>query len=291
MHRTHISLDQYSDFSANTDISPNYHPDFLDYYFAQLGIRPHIIGCFDDAAGLVAAYPTVLHSVFPNPLHKRVLPSKMHRLGDIGQPEILFPIMWTREKVRLNSFAPTTSPLLEGIVRTVRTLCFRKIAIAGPLSPQRIAKTDKSMILEHGRVFFTDDMKADEFADIYIRLHCERWARPPEDFVYVRQQILTLHKHLLGAVLFFHNDPVAAILTFAVLGKNTLYVDFINSGVKIRKTSRASAGSIILLKCLSRAQQMADAYGKSLRFSLGYQYGDDSYKRLWGSSQNTLVAF
>jgi len=291
MTRIPISLDQYRGLCADADISPNYHPDFVEYYFAQLHIPPKIIACIDKTGRLVAAYPVLFRSIFPNPIHKRLLPARMRRLGDIGQPEILFPIFPTGCIIHPYYLAPVASPLLRSTVGSVRNISLRKISIANKPSRQRIQKTERSLSIEHGTVLFTQDLRPEDFSETYITLHAERWGRSTQELVYVRQQILAMYKHVFGGILLFRDEPVAALLAFSVLGKNILYVDFVNSGVKIRKTSRASAGSILLLKCVSKAYELAYAAGRDLRFSLGYESGGESYKRLWGVPENTYVAF
>ena len=87
-----ISIEEYSEICQRTDISPNYHPNFIDYYFGTLKKKPKIIGKYDVNGQLIAASPVLLRQVFPNALHKRLLGDKYKKMGDIGQPEMLFPV-------------------------------------------------------------------------------------------------------------------------------------------------------------------------------------------------------
>jgi hypothetical protein len=286
-----ISLSDYRMLCNTTDISPNYHPDFLEYYSDRLGFRPKIIGCFHKKTGLFAAYPTLFSSVFPNPLHSRIMPKQMRALGDIGQPEILFPMSNFSPKVNLNCLSPVTSPLLHGSVRKYRDLSFRNIAIAKPPSSQRIRNAEKSLAVENGTLLSTWEMDPRDFASIYLTLHAERWGRSLESYADVAHQIISLYKHVYGGVLLFGGEPVAALFAFCVSCKNIQYIDAVSYGVKLKKTRRTSAGSILLINFITRAETLAKAKGKKLRFSLGYIYGNASYKNQWGNAEATFVAF
>jgi len=215
----------------------------------------------------------------------------MRLLGDIGQPEILIPILSGSPPFHLNCFSPVTSPLHRGNVRSFRNISLRKISIAKSLSGQRSQKVEKSLATENGTLLFAPDLHPHDFADIYTSLHAARWGLSADDLTHVTQQIVSLYKYVQGGVLLFNGEPVAALLAFAVSCKSILYFDFVNSGVKLKKTSRASAGTILLLKCISRAQELAGSEGKVLRFSLGYEYGDESYKRQWGVAEDTFLAY
>lgn len=278
-------------FCETTDISPNYHPDFLLYYADRLGFQPKLIGYFNKNTGLFAAYATLYQSIFPNPLHNRLMPNRMRVLGAIGQPEILFPMSANAPKINLNCLSPVTSPLLHNRVRSFRDISLRKISIAKTPSRKRILNAEKSLNIENGTLLSAAELDPKEFAKIYTQLHAERWGTPLEDLAHVNQQIISLYNHVVGGILLFGGEPVAALLAFGVSCKNIVYVDFVNSGVKLRKTPRASPGNILLLNCITRAENLAKSQGKKLRFSLGYVYGSGSYKEQWGISEKTFVAF
>jgi hypothetical protein len=292
MRSTHISLDQYYEICSETNISPNYHPSFVEFYFAQLGKKPKIIGRFNNQGQLIAAYPVLYGQIFPNTLHKRLLGKDSIKLGDIGQPEALFPIAELAPKISLNCFSPTTSPILSGLVRKLPHYSLKNIAIARNLEHRRLSREKRSLkkfLKEGGKIYFTDELERREFADIYIRLHCDRWGYSVEDFRYIREQIIELYKHIFGSILVMDNEPVAVLLCYKVEGKTIYYIDAINMGAKIAENKQLSYGSTMILMCLRKAEDISHSIRKELRFSFGYYYGTKNYKHLWTRPEKTFI--
>jgi len=285
-----ISLNQYYDFCLNADISPNYHPNFVEFYFSQLRKKPKIIGRFDNQGQLIAAYPVLYCQIFPNSLHKRLLGGKTLKLGDIGQPEALFPVVQSAPKFSLNRFSITTSPLLRGVVRGVGNYSLRSIAIAKKTKHKNATRAQRLLFNEGGKVYFTDELDKSDFVDIYIRLHSQRWGYSPEDLRYVREQIVKLYGNIFGGVLVKDNEPLAVQLCFKSKGKRFYYVDFINIGVKSHDR-KLSYGSIMMLSTLRKAEEISSSLGKTLRFSFGYYYWQQNYKSLWANPEPTFIAF
>lgn len=290
MRRSRISLAEYESLCARTDAAPNYHPRFAEYYFSRLGIRPKLIGVHD-ADGLVAAFPSLYGQVFPTPVHKRLLGGRFHRIGEMGQPESLFPVLPGSQKIGLNRFSPTTSGLLKERVRGIHGRSLTAMAIALERSHKKLTKRQREFFDTGGQAYFTTDIDARTFADVYLRLHSLRWGYPIESLTGVRDQILALYDHVFGVVLEVAGEPVAAQLCYKAVGATLLCVDFINSGVKLQDDNKISHGSIMMLTCLRRAEQDAQALGKRLRFSFGYYYGDQTYKAVWTQPEPTFIGY
>lgn len=290
MRRAHITLDRYYDICMKADISPNYHPDFIDFYFTKLKKKPKIVGKFDRHGQLIAAYPVLFGQIFPNPLHKRLLNQKFKNLGDIGQPEILFPVLHSDKKLSLNCFSPVTSPILYSKVRRFRRYSLKSIAIAKKTKHKNATRSQRQLFNDGGKVYFSDQIEKKDFADIYIKLHCQRWSRSPNDFKSLRDQIFILYDHIQGSILTLNNEPIAAQLCFKMEGQRYYYVDFINIGVKPHD-KKQSFGSVIMLLSLRKAEEQAQSIGKHLRFSFGYYYGPQDYKNLWADHEPTFIGF
>lgn len=286
-----ISLNDYAELCQRGDVAPNYHPSFVDYYFGTLKRAAKLVGRFDSDGRLRAAFPVVQRQVFPNPMHKRLMKDACRRLGDIGQPEMLFPVVSPEGLTSLSYFSPTTSPLLSGHVRGVRKWSLKSMAIAKTRRHKKLTHRKKAFLESGGEVWFSDSLDSRDFADIYTRLYCERWGCQMESLTYVREQIRHLYAHVFGTVLVANREPVAAQLCFSAVGENVFYVDFINSGVKIQKDNSVSYGSVMLLCSLRRAEAMADTLRKQLRYSFGYDFGPQNYKSVWTDPEATFIAF
>ena len=286
-----LSIDEYAGLCARTDLSPGFDPVFVEFYFGRIGEKPRIVGKFTRSGELVAAFPVLLRQVFPNSLHKRLLGRKAVRLGDIGQPESLFPVLPSATQVPLRHLSPTTSPILAGRIRGFNGASLRRVAIAKDRRHKKVTHRQKVFFESGGEAFFTNSMGPREFADIYIRLHSERWGYCADDLRFVRDQILGLYDGVFGVVLTHHGEPVAAQLCHIVVGASLLYVDFVNSGVKLTEDHDVSYGSIMMLTTLRRAEEKARSLGKSLRFSFGYFYGAGGYKSVWSDPEATYVGF
>lgn len=286
----YISLEEYARFCQDADLAPNYHPAFVDYYFGALERKPRIVGRFDSQGRLVAAFPVALRQVFPNAAHKRLMGEAFRKLGDIGQPEMLFPTVPAPKAASLTYLSPTTSPLLAGSIRGIGRWSLKRMAIAKARRHKKLTHRRKAFLESGGEVWFSDALDRNEFAAIYARLYCQRWGCPVESLRYVREQICHLYPHVLGTVLLANREPVAAQLCFVVVGKSLVYVDFINSGVRIQKDNTISYGSIMLLCSLRRAEAIAAGLGRRLRYSFGYYLGPESYKAVWTEPEATFVA-
>lgn len=290
-----ISLNQYYDFCLNADISPNFHPDFVEFYFGQLRRKPRIIGRFDNHGQLIAAYPVLYGQIFPNTIHKRLLGKQAIKLGDIGQPEALFPVARFAPKFSLNRLSPTTSPLLRRIVKSRWNYSLKSIAIAKKAKHKSAIRAQKIFLKEGGKIFFTDEGGIDinDFADIYIKLHSKKRGYSDYDLRYIRNQIIKLSQHFFGGVLIKDNEPFAAHLCFKCEGKEIYYVDAINIGIKKIEKPKwyESYGSILLLASIRKAEERSQALGKTLRYSYGYYYGPTDYKNQWAQPEKTYIAF
>src|SRR4030042_2115831 len=97
-----ISLSEYTALCTQSDVSPNYSPQFVEYYFTKLNRKPVIKGKYDSTGRLIAAFPVLFLSVFPNSIHKRLLGEAFRGLGDIGQPEILIPVLPSESRFTLH---------------------------------------------------------------------------------------------------------------------------------------------------------------------------------------------
>jgi hypothetical protein len=290
MHRTRISLADYSALCLKADVGPNYHPRFVDYYFTALKLKPRLTGVIDQGE-LVAAYPTLLGQVFPTPIHKRLLGERFQRVAEMGQPETLFPVRETAQRFGLNCLSPTTSPLLINGVRRFGTRSLKAIAIAKERRHKKLTIRQRDFFAAGGKAHFTGEIDAKDFADTYVRLHGERWGRPAESLIGVRNQIIALYDHVFGVVLEANGEAVAAQLCYRATGASLQYVDFINSGVRLQDDNHLSYGSVMMLTTLRRAEQDARAAGKTLRFSFGYYYGDNTYKSVWTDPEPTFIAY
>jgi hypothetical protein len=290
MRSSRISLTEYESLCARTNVAPNYQPRFAEYYFSRLGIRPKLIG-IHDKHGLVAAFPSLYGQVFPTSVHKRLLGQRFHRVGEMGQPESLFPVLDGGAPIALNRFSPTTSGLLRERVRGIRGRSLTAMAIAIERSHKKLTKRQREFFDTGGKAYFTTEIDAKAFADVYLRLHSLRWGYPIETLTGVRDQILALYDHVFGVVLEVAGEPVAAQLCYQAVGATLLCVDFINSGVKLQDDNKISHGSIMMLTCLRRAEQNALALGKRLRFSFGYYYGDQTYKAVWTQPEPTFIGY
>jgi len=286
-----ISLNQYFDFCKNTDVSPNYHPSFVEFYFSQLKKKPKIIGRFDTHGRLIAAYPVLLGQIFPNTLHKTILREKHMKLGDIGQPEALFPVAQLIPKFSLHRFSPITSPILSEVIKSFGSYSLKSIAIGKKAKHRSAKKAQNNFFRDGGKIHSTEEIDRNDFADIYIRLHAQRWGYSIDHLRYVREQILKLYKYIDGVILIKNNDPLGALLCFQCEGESIYYVDAINMGVKSMDNKHSSYGSIMLLTSLRKAEETAYSLGKTLRYSYGYYYGEQDYKNLWANPEPTFIAF
>ena len=229
--------------------------------------------------------------VFPTSAHKRLLGKRFHRLGEIGQPETLFPVLPSRGKLGLNRLSLTTSPLLLDRVRAVNGRSLKAMAIAKDRRHKKLTIRQRDFFANGGKAHFANDLSASDFADIYLRLHSERWGIPIESLGGVRDQIIALYRHVFGVVLEVNGEPVAVQLCFRSKGATMHCVDFINSGVRLMDDNKLSYGSVMMLTCLRRAEEDAKADGKALRFSFGYYYGDNTYKSVWTEPEPTFIAY
>ena len=289
-----ISLNQYYDFCINNDISPNFHPAFVEFYFGQLKKKPKIIGRFDKHGQLIAAYPVLYGQIFPNSLHKRLLGKDAVRLGDIGQPEALFPVVSSAPRFLLNRLSPVTSPLLSKIVKPRWKYSLKSVAIAKKTKHKSAKRAQNRFLKEGGKIFFTNnrDIGINDFANIYTRLYSQKWGQTDSDMRHIRNQIIKLSQLVSGVVLVKDDEPLAALLCFKCEGKKIYYVDAVNTGMKkIDKSKRhESYGSILLLSSLRNTEDASLALGKTLRFSFGYFYGANDYKHLWAQPEKTYIA-
>ena len=233
--------------------------------------------------------------IFPNSLHKRLLGKDAVKLGDIGQPEALFPVICSAPRFLLNRLSPTTSPLLSGIVKTRWNYSLKSIAIAKKTKHKNATRAQKRFLKEGGKIYFTDegDIEINDFANIYIRLHSQKWGHTDYDMRHTRNQIIKLSKHVSGGVLIKDDEPFAAHLCFKCEGKKKYYVDAINIGTKKIEKPKwyESYGSILLLASLRKAEDVSRSSGKTLRYSYGYFYGSKDYKHMWAQPEKTYIAF
>jgi hypothetical protein len=291
MRSTLISLDKYYEICSQADISPNYHPKFVEFYFAQLRKKPKIISRINKQGQVIAAYPVLYGQIFPNSLHKRLLRQNSRKLGDIGQPEALFPVVHSGEKFSLNCLSPTTSPLISSLVRKLPNYSIKNIAIAKQSKHKRLVRAQKSFFSKGGKVYSTEELDKNDFADVYLSLHAQRWGYATEDLRCLHEQILNLYEQVDGGILVKNKEPVAALLCYKAEGKTIYYVDAINLGVKLGDDRRFSYGSIMLLSNLRRSEEIAHYLNKKLRYSYGYHYGARDYKNLWAYPEKTYGSF
>jgi hypothetical protein len=290
MHRSRISLREYEGLCDKADVSPSYHPRFVEYYFSRLRMRPKLRGIYERGE-LVAAFPVLYGQVFPTAVHKRLLGPRFDRIGEIGQPETLFPVIATGSRIGLNRVSATTSNLLLDRVRGLEGRSLKAMAIALERRHKKLTIRQRDFFNSGGKAYFTDELAASDFADTYVRLHGLRWDIPIASLGAVRDQIIALYERVFGVVLESGGEPVAAQLCYKAVGPTLSYVDFINSGVKLQDDNRISHGSIMMLTCLRRAEQDARALGRRLRFSFGYYYGDQTYKSIWTQPEPTFIAY
>jgi hypothetical protein len=283
-----ISLNEYYDFCRNSDISPNYHPDFIDFYFAKLSRKPKIIGHFDKTGRLIAAYPVLFKLLFPNTLHKIILKKEMAKLGDIGQPEALFPVV-VKKKIILKCFSPVTSPVMREKVRSLGNYSVKRVAIAKKAKHKSLTKAIKLFQAQGGEIFFTDTLHYSDFAEIYTKLINQNRGIPVEDLRNVREQILILYKYCHGCVLFKDKEPKAALLSWKFIGKTILYVQGVNYVYKLSERKKTPFGNIVMLASLRNAEELALTVEKRLRYSFGYYYGPQDYKNRWAKPESTFI--
>ncbi len=285
-----LSLDDYSTICQGADVSPNYQPAFVEYYFCRLGAKPTIVGRYDREGRLIAAFPSYLMQVFPNSAQKPLL-RDFFRSVEIGQPEALFPVFGDQFPVGLHRLSPTTSALLGGKVRSVAGRSLKAVAIARTRRHKKLTLRQRAFFEQGGRAVFTSEIDRRDFADTYVRLHSLRWGYPPEQLSGVREQIVALYPHVFGLILELNGEPVAVQLCYKSVGQDLFYVDFVNAGVRLEKDNTVSYGSVMMLTCLRRAEAEAAACSKRLRFSFGYYYGDHTYKAVWAQPEATFVGF
>lgn len=284
-----LSIQEYADFCARCDLSPALSPEFAVHCFQMIKETPRFVGIRDRFGELSAAFPALYGMVFPNALHKRAIAQRMKDVGDIGQPEQLFPILEDAPVLRLNLLSPMTSPLLSGRVRGFRGWSLRKMAIAKTRKHKKLTIRSKAFIAEGGEAHFSDEMSAREFADLYLELHCQRWGYEVSDLRPVKEQIVKLYGSVHGLVLTSKGEPVAAQLCFKRTGPRIHYVDFINSGVVKAADNNQSIGSVMMLLSLRRAEQEAAQVGRTLRYSFGFAYSEAGYKSVWAEPESTFV--
>jgi hypothetical protein len=287
--RRSITLDEYADLCARCAVSATYAPEFLQFYFSRLGMRPRLVGVLDRYGVLVAAFPTLYRMVFPTGFHKRLLGNAAARLGDFGQPESLFPILPEADKVTLGHLSPVTSALLAGRINALGRRSLQRVVIARERRHKKLTARAKAFIAEGGQAHFTEEVSPGEFSDAYVDLHSRRWNYPHDRLLPVREQILALYPHLHGVLLTMRGKPVAIQLCGRHIGPKLYYVDFINSGVARTDDNTISYGSVMMLLSLRRAEEQARALGRTLRFSFGYLYTDNLYKTVWADPEPTFI--
>lgn len=285
-----LSMDEYAELCTQTDVSVAYAPEFVEYSFARLGIKPKLVARRDKYGSLIAAFPSLYRMVFPNAAHQWLLGKRYHQLGDIGRPESLFPVLCTNKAPLFGlggHFSPTTSVLLQGRVAPFGSKTLRSVSIAKKSDHKRLSAKAKAFFANGGEVHYSESMSPNEFADIYLDLHCKRWNYDIQDQVHVKAKILALYDHVDGVVITSDKVPVAAQLCYKHTGRNIHYVDFINCGV-VKEDSKTSFGSIMLLMSVRRAEDKAAELGKVLRYSFGFNNG--AYKDRWAVPVGTYVS-
>jgi len=283
-----LTVDRYAELCESCPISAGYAPRIVEYYFSRLGLKPRFVALHDRHGSLIGAFPSLYRIVFPTALHVRLLGRSMVKLGYIGQPESLFPVLPGTGSVALNHVSPTTSPLLRGRVRSIGSRSLKAMAIARDRKHKKLSARARAFAQEGGKAYYTEDIAATEFADAYIQLHCRRWRLDPGSLTSVREQIVALYSHVHGVLLTMNDKPVAVQLCYRHVGP-LYYVDFLNSGVELTDDNTVSYGSIMMLLCLRRAEEQAKALGRPLRFSYGFLGGDGGYKQVWTDPEPTFV--
>jgi hypothetical protein len=291
MKSRHISLNEYSDFCVDKDISPTYSPALADYYFTQLGRKPQILGRFDSAGRLIAAYPTLFGQVFPNALHKRLLGEDVRKLGDFGQPEALIPVAAAAGRIALNRLSPITSPLLKGALRSLGQYSVRSVAIARAKTKSSMPQMVRAFFRGGGKAYFTQELDKEDFAEVRVRLYSRRWNRDPHDLRYVVDQIRALYEHVFGCVVEHEGEPAAVMMTFMASGRSICYFDAVLTATKPADNKRTSYGSVLYFTTANKAKEISQAAGKALRYSYGYMYGPRDYKHLWATPEPTFIAY
>lgn len=286
-----LSLAQYDEFCRSQDVGACYAADMCAYYFAEMKRPARIIGRYDRDGRLVAAYPSLYGQLFPNTLHKRLLGKRFQRVGDIGQPEGLFPVRRDGPRLRLYCLSPVTSGLLANRVGAVTRRALRKLVIAKHTDHTRDSRKLRSFLANGGCAVRAEEIDRREFADVYVRLHCARWNYPPDDFRHVRQQIIALYEHVHGTLLLDRGEPVGAHFCLKHVGGTLFHVESVNIGVKPHSHDDPPYGSLLLLASLRSAEQLAAELGKTLRWNYGYWYGQGDYKSRWGDPEESFVAF
>ena len=286
-----LSLTEYSDFCANKDLSPALQPALTDYYFNQLGRKPAIIGRCDSDGRLVAAYPTLYGQVFPNVIHKRLLGKGAAKLGDFGQPETLIPLESTPAKISLNRLSPMTSALLKGRVREWPRRSLRSMAISRQKSGRNPRQAAGQFLRGGGVAHFTSELDRDDFADILVRLYSQRWNRHPDELRYVADQVRSVYEHVFGCVLVDQGEPAAVLMCHIAHGRTLDCIDAILTATKPAERKRMSYGSILYFMAATRAEEMAAAARRELRYSYGFISGPSDYKNLWANAEPTFIAY
>ena len=287
--RRSITLEEYAELCARCTVSAAYAPEFVQFYFSRLGLRPQLVGVLDRYGTLVAAFPSLYRMVFPTHFHRKLLGKSAARLGDFGQPESLFPILPEAGRVTLGHLSPTTSVLLAGRINAVGQRSLRLVAIATDRRHKKLSARARAFAAEGGQAHFTDEISPAEFAEAYVDLHCRRWGYPRSHLLPVREQIVALYPHVHGVLLTMRGRPVAVQLCWRHVGPKLYYVDFINAGVERTDDNTISYGSVMMLLSLRRTQEQAKARGCVLRFSFGYLSSDNAYKAVWTDPEPTFI--
>jgi hypothetical protein len=291
MQNKPISLNEYYDICLEADISPNYHPHFTEFYFSKLKKRPKIIGKYKKDGRLIAAYPVLFRQIFPNSLQKKLLNQKFKRLGDIGQPEALFPAIGCAKKTALNYLSPVTSPLMKNNVKSLGNYSIKNISIAKKRKHKRLTRTIKKFLAQGGEIFPSDSLDRNDFAQIYTNLFSQNREIPIEELRHVREQIKVLYQYCHGYIIISDKEPKAALLSWKVKGKKILYVQGINYVYKTNDKKKIPYGNILMLSSLRKAEEHAETIGKCLRYSFGYCYGLHDYKNFWADPEPTFIGF
>ena len=115
-------------------------------------------------------------------------------------------------------------------------------------------------------------------ADAYTRLFSKRWECAPVGSAHLVRVLDALKGLLFGSVLVQGGEVVAISINYKVETPRWILCNGVNQGVDHERQDR-SLGTLLMYLNLKRAEEIAAASAKELRFSFGTL--DHAYKRQW----------
>ena len=251
-------------------------------------MRPQIYGKVLNNGTLAAAFPALFRIVFPSTLHKKIFGFYFNRLGDIGQPEGLFPVADVVLKINLSFLSPFTSPVIAPRLRSLNSKSLRTVGISKHSRHRNPKRLRNAFFREKGKIIFTSEIDRYDYSNLMMKIYSDERSLDRRKASYIKNQIQHLYDITLGCILMKDDEPVAGVFTLACESSKLYCVEGI---LLANQKEKISYGGIALLSVKEKALEIAQKAKKELRYSYGFIYNPNDYKKLWTEPEKTTIAY